>query len=126
MLRYTAGSRALQYSLKALQILCHGAIYFGEVKFYFLKMFGGEIQAFALVSLYSLPNKYLLQCSHATLAVCRYNGEGMLIVVDVKLILLVVAMVPFPFLVNGEGDQFFMIEKIGLDVIEADNLNDNK
>ena len=38
-------------------------------------------------------------------------------VIDVRLILSVVAMVPFPFLVDGHKDQYFMIEKIGLDVI---------
>lgn len=45
-------------------------------------------------------------------------------IVDAKSVVSVVAMVPFPFLVDGHGDQFFVIEKAGLDVIEADDLED--
>ena len=29
-------------------------------------------------------------------------------------------MVPFPFVVGGRSSQFFMIEQIGLDVVETD------
>ena len=108
------------------QISYQHAIYFGEVKFYFFKTFGDDLRAFALVSLYSPPNEYLLQQTHATLTVCRYHGDRALIVTDVKSILSVVAMVPFPFSLDGHGDQYFMIEKIGLDVIEADDLEDNE
>jgi len=89
-------------------------------------MFGDALRAFALVSLYSPPDEYLLRCSYTTLVVCMYRGEGALMVVDAKSILSVVAMVPFPFLLNGRGDQYFMIEKVGLDVIEADNLEDDE
>ena len=35
-------------------------------------------------------------------------------------------MVPFPFLIDGHSDQYFMIEKVGLDVIEVDVLKDNE
>ena len=99
------------------QILRHGAIYFAKVKFHFFKIFGDELRAFALVALYSPPNGYLLQQTSHTLAVCRYYGDGALIVIDVRSILSVVAMVPFPYLVDGYADQYFMIEKIGLDII---------
>ena len=34
-------------------------------------------------------------------------------------------MVPFPFVVGGRGDQFFMIEQIGLDVAEPDDSTDD-
>jgi hypothetical protein len=44
----------------------------------------------------------------------------------VKSILSVVAMIPFPFLIDGHGEQYFMVEQIGLDVIEVDNLEDNE
>ena len=64
--------------------------------------------------------------SQATLAVCRYYDETALIVINIKSILSVVAMVPFPFLVDGQEDQFFMVEQIGLDVIEVDNLEDSE
>lgn len=35
-------------------------------------------------------------------------------------------MIPFPFLVGGRGDQHFMVEKIGLDVIETIDYNENE
>ena len=111
---------------KTLQILHHGVIHFTEVSFYFFKMFGEGLRAFALVLLYSLPNEYLLWTMSDTLAVCRYQGDGVLTVIDVKLVLSVMAMVPFPFLIDGHSDQYFMIEKVGLDVIEVDALEDNK
>ena len=89
-------------------------------------MFGNELHAFALVSFYSPPNEYLLQYTQMTLAVCRHNSESPLAVIDTKSILLVVAMVPFLFLINGHGDQYFMVEKIGLDVVEVDNPKDDE
>ena len=108
------------------QILHHDGIRFAEVKFFFSKMLGGELRAFAIVSLYSPPNDYILQLSHTTLVVCRYQGEEALIVIDVKSILSVVAMVPFDFLIDNCGDQYFMIEKVGLDVVEADVREDDE
>ena len=59
--------------------------------------------------------------SHSTLVVCRRQVEETLWIVDVKSILSVVAMVPFPFLVNGHDSYYYMIEKVGLDVIETDD-----
>jgi len=58
--------------------------------------------------------------------VCRYQGEEVLRVIDVKSILSVVAMVPFDFLIDNYGDQYFMIEKVGLDVVEADVPEDDE
>ena len=29
-------------------------------------------------------------------------------------------MVPFPFVVGGRSNQYFMIEQVGLDVVETD------
>ena len=46
-------------------------------------------------------------------------------VVGVDSILSVVAMAPFPFHVDGQDEQYFMIEQPGMDVIEADVLEDN-
>ena len=127
--RYVAQSSlelAYMYVFNILQVLYHGAIHFAEVKFYFTKTFGDESQAFALVSLYLPPNKHLLQITHNTLVICKYQGEEMLVVIDVKSILAVVAMVPFPFLIDGHGDQYFMIEQIGLDVVDGDDPEDNE
>ena len=83
-----------------LQILHDGTIHFAEVKYYFVKFYS-ETRGFALVSPYSPPNKYLLHISHDTLVVCRYEGDATLWAIDVKSILSVVAMVPFPFLLDN-------------------------
>ena len=34
-------------------------------------------------------------------------------------------MVPFPFLLDNRNSNYFMIEKVGLDVIEADMQDDD-
>jgi len=59
--------------------------------------------------------------THNTLFVCQYQGEDDVVVINVKSILSVVAMVPFPFVVGGRYNQFFMIEQIGLDTVEIDD-----
>jgi len=107
-----------------LQLLYENAVHFAEVKFLFIITLGGVSRTLALISLYSPPDEHLLALSHTTLVVCRYQGEQVLVVIDVKLILSVVAMIPFPFIVGGHGDQHFMVEKIGLDVIEAVDYED--
>ena len=89
-------------------------------------MFGDELRAFALVSLYSPPDEHILNFTNNTLAVCMYRGERALLVIDAKDIQSVVAMVPFPFLLDGRDNQYFVVEKIGLDVIEVDNLEDDE
>ena len=48
---------------------------------------------------------------------CGHQGDSN---INVKLILSVVAMVPFPFIIGGCNNQYFMIEQIGLDVVETD------
>jgi hypothetical protein len=58
--------------------------------------------------------------SSGALLVCRYRDERALVVIDAKCILSVVAMVPFQYLVDGLDIQYFMIEKIGLDVVDVD------
>jgi hypothetical protein len=108
------------------QILHHDAIRFAEIKFFFAKMYGEETRAFALVSLYSPPNEYLLRFSHSTLVACRYQGEAILEVINVKSILSVVAMVPFRYAVDGLNNYYFMIEKIGLDVVEVDSQDNDE
>ena len=89
-------------------------------------MFGDESRAFALVSLYAPPNEHLLQITCDTLAVCMHQGEAGLVVIEADSILSVVAMPPFPFIIDGRGDQYFTIEQFGLDVMEADDLEDNE
>ena len=71
----------------------------------------------ALVSLYSLPDANLLESSCQTVWSCQYQGPGAYTVVDVKLIISVVAMIP-------RGESFFMVEKIGLDVAEMGGVEE--
>ena len=78
------------------------------------------------MSLYTPPNEHLLRLTNDTLVVCRYRGEMALMVIDIKSSLSVVAMVPFPFLLDGQGNQYFMVEMFGLDVIEANDLEDGE
>lgn len=103
-----------------MQILYQDAIRFAEVKFFFRKTFRETSEALAVVSLYSPPDDHLLRTTHDTLCVCGYQGEDALVVINIKSILSVVAMVPFPFVVGGRPNQYFMVERIGLDVIETD------
>jgi hypothetical protein len=45
-------------------------------------------------------------------------------VIEAKSILSVVAMVPFRYAIGGLDNYYFMIEKIGLDVLEVDTQED--
>ena len=67
-----------------------------------------------------------MRTTHDTLIVCRYRDEDTLVVVDVSSILSVVAMVPFPFVIDGQGEQYFLIEQAGLDVLEIDIVEDDE
>ena len=96
------------------------AIRFAEIRFFFLKSFGTTSEGLAVVSLYAQPDDYLLRSTHETLCVCRHQGDTDIVIINVKSILSVVAMVPFPFVVGGRSDQYFMIERIGLDIVETD------
>jgi len=91
-----------------------------------MKTFGNTSEVLAVVSLYSPPNEYLLRLTYDTLCVCEYQGEDAVLVVSVTSIISVVAMVPFPFLIGGRNNQFFMIEKIGLDVAGTDSIVDTE
>ena len=83
-------------------------------------MFRGVSKVLAVVSLYSLPDEYLLQLMWDTLYVCGHPGEDAVVVIDVKSILSVIAIVPFPFVIRDHSNQYFMIEQVGLDVVETD------
>ena len=52
--------------------------------------------------------------------VCMYQGGDLLWVINLKAILSVVAMVPFPYTIDGSNDYYFMVEKVGLDVLDVD------
>ncbi|KLO17330.1 hypothetical protein SCHPADRAFT_868387 [Schizopora paradoxa] len=86
---------------------------FAEVQYYFQAEVGGVVKAFALSSIYSTPNATILQKSNGALAVCKYKGPSSYKIIPASSILSVVAMVPFP---AGEEDEFFLVEKLGLDL----------
>jgi len=78
-------------------------------------------KAFAVISTFSNPDDELLQSSHQTVYVCRYQGDQGLEVIEVNTICSVVAMVPFdqPQESNAifqTGQRYFMVEKFGLDM----------
>jgi hypothetical protein len=78
-------------------------------------------RAFAVVSTFSNPDHELLQSSHQTLYVCKYQGDQALEVIEVNTICSVVAMVPFDQLpetntISQIGQRYFMVEKFGLDM----------
>ena len=100
-----------------IQLELAGELSFAKVYFYLRLNIGQEEKTLALVSVYSPPDRELLEASYFTLWSCRYQGNMALKVVDVKTIVGVVAMV-----LHGEnftGDttgRFFVVEKPGLDV----------
>lgn len=79
----------------------------------------------ATVSLYTAPDPGMLQESHNTLLVCRYEGDAALVVVDAKSILSVVAMPPLPLTIaeissntDGKFDNlFYVCDKPGLETM---------
>ena len=97
---------------------------FAEVKFYFTVAFGDEMRAFALVFFYSPANEHLFRHSNSTLVVCRYYGDAALEVIDVKSIVSVVAMIPFPFTIDEYNDNYFVIEQVGLDVVDEEDVEE--
>ena|ERR1700722_13520727 len=95
-------------------------IRFAEVQFYFRINVNDAEKQVALVSLFSQPEVALRTASHETLLVCSYCGDDTLVVVEAQAILSVIAMVPFPS-VGPDSSKFFVVEKIGLDVVEQED-----
>ncbi|KAI0312257.1 hypothetical protein OF83DRAFT_1067502 [Amylostereum chailletii] len=107
---------------------------FGEVLFYcqLPTVFGstdGDIETVAVVSLFSRPDTELLEVSYGTALLVCYKGDVKLCVVSVKAIWSVVAMIPLPEHLRIDepapipteaytvGRGYFVVEKLGLDVI---------
>ena len=57
---------------------------------------------------------------------CGYQGDTALAVIDVNLIISVVAMVPFPYALDDRGDQYFVVEQVGLEVVDTDAQEDGE
>jgi len=70
----------------------------------------------AVVSLYSHLNKDLLESSYHTLLSCSYTGDTALHVIDIKSVMSVVAMVPHHPFPGQTLEQYFIVEKPGLDM----------
>ena len=85
---------------------------------YFFRVVVGETQeTLALCSLYSPADERYLEESNGALLVCRYEGEGRLIVIRVKTIISCIAMVPFTR--GGKRDEFFVVEKPSIGVVHT-------
>jgi hypothetical protein len=91
-------------------------IRFAEVYYYFQVLVKETETTLALVSLYSLPHRELLEHSYHTLLSCAYEGDAHLQVVDIKSIMSVVAMVPHLPFPEDPLPRYFVVEKPGLDV----------
>ncbi|KAG1797247.1 hypothetical protein EV424DRAFT_1592168, partial [Suillus variegatus] len=111
-----------------IKFLLDGEIHLAEV-LYFTRLAVEDInddneedrtfhwQTVALVTMYSHPDRELLELSHHTVSSCRLLVEDVRII-DVKSITDVVGMVPHrPTLPSGTTeDRYFLVEKPGLDI----------
>ena len=104
-----------------VKIESNGRIEFAEVQFYFLHFKTNEADEtpipYALVSMYSQPNKELLRESSNTLWVCTYNGDD-LRVVDLSSIVTCVSMQPLPLQPTDSNKLWFVVEKSGMDDVQ--------
>lgn len=98
--------------------------HFAKVKFYFTKTIRDKTQAFTLVTPYHVPINHLLKISYNTLVVCQ-NQDKVFWVVDIEDIKQVVAMVLFPFIIKDKANYYYLIEQIGLDVMEMVDVHNN-
>ena len=83
--------------------------------FYLILRIQGERKYLAMVSLYGRPHADLHEQSSGALYACSLGGDDGVAVIEVKTILSVVAVVPFPAHL-GWQDRVFVVEKPGLDV----------
>ncbi|KIK41507.1 hypothetical protein CY34DRAFT_12978 [Suillus luteus UH-Slu-Lm8-n1] len=93
-----------------------GVLYFAEVLFFFeIRMHPDihDLEPLALITIYSPPDRALLQDLSNTFYTCTHHGEAGLRVVRVPSIQSIVAMVPH--MLVGE-ERFYMFEKPGMDL----------
>ncbi len=113
-----------------MQILRHGAVSYGEVRFYLHLRVHNEIRALALVSLYGPPDSTLLELSYGVMWSCVLQGDEGLQLVDVREIDSVVAMVPHPAqIIPCEGlvdvaGRLCVVEKPGLEVAQLGGVEE--
>jgi hypothetical protein len=94
---------SIQHLSFGLQLIVEGAPDVADVKYFFRLHFGNIIHSLAVVSVFSPPDKGLLEESHRAAYICHHLGAAALRVVDVKAITSVVSMVP-DYQVMPEGD----------------------
>ncbi|PBK62768.1 hypothetical protein ARMSODRAFT_990399 [Armillaria solidipes] len=105
---------------------------FAEVKYFFRMIIETQLHVVAMISKFSRPDFQLLKESSGTLWSCKYEGDLSLYVVPIACIHSAVAMVPVPqFDENGlqflprTTDQYFVVEKMGLDVAFIGGFEDS-
>lgn len=108
------------------------SIDFAEILFYFQLQIaqisqGGQPinETYALVSRYSSPNAGILKKSSNTYWLCTHGRIENLEVIPVKTILSVVAMIPYKPLQNDSEQQYFVVEKPGLEVACMGGVEEN-
>ena len=84
----------------------------------------GNLEAFALVSVYGPPDADLLEESYHTLHACTYQGQDNLKVVKISDILSVISMQPLPLIGDEQENRWFVVEKSGLDDTELTGYTD--
>ena len=78
---------------------------------------------YALVLVWSEPNTDLLRESVNTVYSCVYVGEEDLRIIDVKVIVSIVAMVPMMPCDGDQSSQFFLLEKPGLAIMQLGDVD---
>ena len=103
----------------------NGKIEFGEVQFYFIDNPNPKTaeerqtqMTYAVLSVYSPPNKNLLEELFHTLHACSYRGQEHLICIPYSSIITVVSMQPLPWLAGDPENLWFVVEKGGLDDVQ--------
>ena len=105
------------------QVLHQGTFCFAEVQFYFQATVEGIRETLALCSLFSPANEHRREYSNGALIVCNYSGRDELVVIQAKLILSVVAMVPLDEQDEG-NNEFFLVENSALGVVHTSDVVD--
>jgi hypothetical protein len=92
---------------------------FAEVLYYARLRVLNSLETVAVISLYGPPDPSLWALSSKTLWSSRALGDEGIVVVRAKDLLSVVAMIPHaPRIAEmGQGDRFFVVEKLGLDIV---------
>jgi hypothetical protein len=78
---------------------------------------------YALVSVWSDPDLDMLRASFNTVYSCAYTGQLNLQVIDAKMIISVVAMVPMKPRDGDQSSRFFLLEKPRLVIMQLGDVD---